>query len=77
MSMNGKNHFEKEPAILDFLFKLADLYMAQVHVAVFTDEDDDKAATFLEHSRATSQHEKMLKEQYKVDMLTVTNLFGK
>ena len=71
------NHFEKEPAILDFLFKLADLYMAQVHVAVFTDEDDDKAVTFLEHTRKTPQYEKMLKEQYKVDTLTVTNLFGK
>ena len=71
------NHFEKEPAILDFLFKLADLYMAQVHVVVFTDDDDDKAVTFLEHTRKTPQYEKMLKEQYKVDTLTVTNLFGK
>ena len=70
------NHFEKEPAILDFLFELADLYMAQVHVAVFTDEDDDKAVTFLEHTRQIPQYEKMLKEQYNEDTLTVTHLFG-
>lgn len=71
------NHFEKEPAILDFLFELADLYMAKVQVAVFTDEDDDKAVTFLEHTRKTPQYEKMLKEQYKEETLTATHLFGK
>src|SRR5690606_21569252 len=35
------NHFEQEPAILNFVFELADLYMAQVAIAVFTDEEDD------------------------------------
>jgi len=70
------NHFEKEAGILDFLFELADLYMAQVHVAVMTDEDDDKAETFLEHARKTPQYEKMLKEQYKEETLTATHLYG-
>jgi nucleotide-binding universal stress UspA family protein len=71
------NHFEKEPAILDFVFELADLYMTQVHVAVMTDEDDDKAATFLEHTRKTPQYEKILKEQYSEETLTATHLYGK
>ncbi|HTN06836.1 universal stress protein [Agriterribacter sp.] len=71
------NHFETEPAILDFLFEMADLYMAQVHVAVMTDEDDDKAAIFLEHTRKTPQYEKMLKAQYKEETLTATHLYGK
>jgi len=71
------NHFEKEPAILDFLFEMADLYMAQVHVAVMTDEDDDKAATFMEHTRKISQYEKMLKEQYSEETLTAAHLYGK
>jgi nucleotide-binding universal stress UspA family protein len=71
------NHFEKEPAILDFVFELADLYMTQVHVAVMTDEDDDKAETFLEHTRKTPQYEKMLKEQYSEGTLTVTQIYGK
>ena len=69
------NHFEKEPAILDFVFELADLYMAQVHVAVMTDED--KAETFLERTRKTPQYEKMLKEQYNEETLTATHLYGK
>ncbi len=70
------NHFEKEPAMLDFVFELADLYMTQVHVAVMTDEDDDKADTFLEHTRKTPQYEKFLKEQYKEETLTATHLYG-
>ncbi|HET9055762.1 MAG TPA: universal stress protein [Chitinophagaceae bacterium] len=70
------NHFEKEPAILDYVFELADLYMAQVQVAVFTDEEDDKAVTFLEHTRKIPQYEKMLKEQYKEETLTATHLYG-
>ena len=77
MLLLATNHFEKEPAILDFVFELADLYMTQVHVAVMTDEDDDKADTFLEHTRKTPQYEKMLKEQYKEETLTATHLYGK
>jgi flavodoxin len=52
------NHFEKDPAILDFLFELADLFMAQVHVVVFSNEDDDKALTFIEHSRNIPEYKK-------------------
>lgn len=70
------NRFEKEPSILDYVFELADLYMAQVQVAVFTDEDDDKAATHLENMRNTPQYEKLLKEKYNEETLTVTNLYG-
>jgi nucleotide-binding universal stress UspA family protein len=71
------NHFENEPAILDFVFELADLYPALVHIAVMTDEDDDNAATFLEHTRKTLQYEKMLKAQYNEETLIATHLYGK
>ncbi len=71
------NHFEEQHAILDFLFELSHLYLAQVQVAVFTDEDDDKAVTFLEHTRKIPQYEKKLQEQYNEEMLSVTHLFGK
>ncbi|MEP7111287.1 MAG: universal stress protein [Ferruginibacter sp.] len=71
------NHFENEPVILDLLFELAALYMAQVHVVVFTDEDDDSAVTFLEYKRKTPEYEKRLKDKYKMDTLVVTNLLGK
>ncbi len=70
------NHFEKEPAMLDFLFELADLYGAQVHVAVFTDEVDDEALTFLEHARNIPGYEKLLRTKYQDDTLTVNHLFG-
>jgi nucleotide-binding universal stress UspA family protein len=70
------NHFEKDPANLDFLFEMAGLYMAQAHVAVFTNETDDSAVTFLEHARRSPEYERMLREQYKQDELTVSNLYG-
>ncbi len=70
------NHFEEEPKLLNFLFDLTKLYDAQLHAAVFTDEDDDKPATFIEHSRNRSHYEETLKEKYKVDTLTVTQLYG-
>ena len=71
------NHFEKEPAMLDFIFELASLYKAQVHVAVFTDEVDDQAFTYMEHNRNIPQYEKMLREMYNDETLTVAHLFGK
>jgi nucleotide-binding universal stress UspA family protein len=49
------NRFEKEPAILDYLFELAGLYMSRVQVAVFTGESDDKAITFLNHDHKISE----------------------
>ena len=70
------NHFEKEPAILDYVFELADLYMSQVQVAVFTDEDDDEAATYMEHLRRTPLYEKLLKQRYQEENLTAIHLYG-
>lgn len=71
------NHFEREPALLDFLFQLAALYKAAVYVAVFTDEDTDIAITFLEHARKVPEYEKVLKAQYKNESIVVTHLYGK
>lgn len=70
------NHFEEEPSLLNFVFELADLYTAQVHAIVFTDEDDDKPATFIAHSHQRSQYENVLKEYHKDDKVTVTQLYG-
>lgn len=71
------NHFEKGPAILDSLFELADMYRAQIHVAVFSDEDSDNVSTLLEHSRNAAHYEEMLRKKYHVPALTVTHLYGK
>ncbi|MEO9021371.1 MAG: universal stress protein [Ginsengibacter sp.] len=70
------NQFEKDPAILNYLFELAGLYMATVQVAVFTDEDDDKALTFLEHTGKIAEYETFLKESYKEDTLTSAHIYG-
>jgi len=70
------NHFENDPEILDFLFETADLYLAEMQVMVFTEEEGDPAFAILEHTRKTPMYEKMLKEQYSQDTLTATHLFG-
>lgn len=70
------NQFEKDPAILDFIFELAGLYMAGVQVAIFTDEDDDKTGTFLEHKKEISAYEEFLKEKYNEETLTSVHLYG-
>jgi nucleotide-binding universal stress UspA family protein len=71
------NHFEKDTAILDYLFEMLGLYMAKMQVAVITDEDDDKAETFLEHRRKLPQYEKMLRETYHDETLAAAHLYGK
>ena len=70
------NQFEKDPDILNFIFELAGLYMASVQVAVFTDEDDDKAGTFVENKHKISEYESFLKEAYNEDTLTSAHLLG-
>jgi hypothetical protein len=70
------NRFEKEPAILDYLFELAGLYMSRVQVAVFTDEDFYKAITFLDHRRKISEYEEYLKDMYNEETLTSAHLSG-
>lgn len=70
------NQFEKDPAILDPIFELAGLYMANMRVAVFTDEDDDKAGTFLEHKKKISEYETFLKKNYSEETLTSAHLYG-
>lgn len=70
------NHFEKGPALLDFLFDLADMYAAKVQVAVMTDVDDDGAATFLEHGRSVAPYQEFLQERYKDKSIMVEHLYG-
>jgi nucleotide-binding universal stress UspA family protein len=70
------NRFEKEPAILDYLFELAGLYMSRVQVAVFTGESDDKAITFLNHDHKISEYEEYLTDMYNEETLTSAHLTG-
>lgn len=70
------NKFEKEPGILNFIFELAGLYMANVQVAIFTDEDDDKAGTFVQDKKDISEYEEFLREKYSEETLTSAHLYG-
>ena len=70
------NHFEKDPALLDFVFELADFFQAQVHVTVFTNDVNDEAITFMEHARKIPEYEAMLKAHYKNQTIIVAHLFG-
>lgn len=70
------NRFEKESGILNYLFELAGMYMARVQVAVFTDEDDDKAATFIENKSKIAEYESFLKENYQEETLSSAHLYG-
>jgi nucleotide-binding universal stress UspA family protein len=70
------NHFEKDPVILDYIFELADLYLAKAQVIVFTEEEGQHAFALLEHHRKTPPYEKMLKEHYHQEALTATQLYG-
>jgi nucleotide-binding universal stress UspA family protein len=70
------NRFEKEPAILDYLFELAGLYMSRVQVAVFTGESDDKTITFLNHDHKISEYEEYLTDMYNEETLTSAHLTG-
>ena len=70
------NRFEKQDIILDFLFELADLYMADITVAVFTDVENEKALAYLENSRKLGEFEKMMKRKYNEKNLSVVHLSG-
>lgn len=72
----ASNRFEKESKILNYLFDLTKVYTAHVQVAVFTDEDDDDAATLVENGKKVSAYGEFLKETYVEEILTSAHLYG-
>ncbi len=70
------NHFEKEPVILDFIFEMTNLYKAETHVAVFTDEDDDSPETMIDYGLKIEDYSNFLKKQYHEQSLVAKNIFG-
>lgn len=70
------NQYEKDPAILNYIFELADLYMANMQVAVFIDEEKDNAGILLENKRKMAEYEHFLKETYKEETLTSALFYG-
>lgn len=70
------NQFQKDSKILNYIFELAGLYMANVQVSVFTDSDDDKAEIYLEHKSNIADYENYLREHYNDQTLTSAHLSG-
>jgi len=70
------NHFEMKSFNTDFVFELADLYMAKVDAVVFTDEEKNDHATFLQHANKIPQYETTLRKKYHEETLTVNQVFG-
>lgn len=70
------NNFEKDPVILNSIFELAGLYMSNVQVTVFTDEEDIKANIYEENEKRMSEYGDFLKKSYSEDTLTSSHLYG-
>lgn len=72
----ASNQFEKDKKILNYIFEVAGLYMANVQVAVFTDENKDNAATLLENERKLAEYASYLTETFHEKTLTSMHLYG-
>lgn len=70
------NHFESEKHFLDLLFEMADLFMAQVNLGVFSDEENTTALAFIDESNKLSSYENMIRRTYNEESITATYLLG-
>lgn len=70
------NQFENKPAVLNYIFEMAGLYMATMQVAVFTDEDNDKSQVFFDNQKKLAEYKTFLKTTYKEDTLSSVHLSG-
>lgn len=70
------NHFEEQPAILNPVVEMADLFLSTLHVTVFTDVKKDSAGTYLEQEEKLAAYKKLLLDRYGEDSLVVSHLTG-
>lgn len=70
------NQFQKNSKILNYLFELAGLYMANVQVTVFTDTDDDKAEVYLDNKAKIGEYSDYLKSNFNENTLISSHLTG-
>ena len=71
------NRFEKEKFILDFLFEMADLFMAQIEVVVFSEEENKESLIYAEDSRNLFEYGSMISKKYSEKTLSAVHLAGK
>ena len=70
-------HFEADDKTLIPILKLAQLEAALVHVAVFTDTDDNDLSGYLEHGRLLNAYQQTLPAKYKDVKFKTEHLEGK
>jgi nucleotide-binding universal stress UspA family protein len=70
-------HFEADDKTLIPILKLAQLEAALVHVAVFTDTDDNDLADYIEHGRLLNAYKQTLPARYKDVQFKTEHLEGK
>lgn len=70
------NHFETEPAMMDYLFELAALYNAQVEIAIFTSDEEENGEVFLDNSILLKEYKNKLRKQYQFEPINVVHIFG-
>ncbi|HUZ60411.1 MAG TPA: universal stress protein [Hanamia sp.] len=71
------HHFEKELRLLDFIFEIANLYMARVNAAIFSNEEKDTVETLLQRTNQIPDYEKFIRRNYEEPMFTTQHIFGK
>lgn len=71
------NHFQDDSRILNSVFELSGLYMANVQVAVFTDTENDKTETYLHNKQHIAEYEDTLKARYYENTVSSVHLIGK
>ncbi len=71
------NHFEDDTNKLDFLFEIANLFMAKINAIIFTDEKKDSAGTAVLHTHETPEYEKFIRRKYNKPTFTATHVLGK
>ncbi|MDE3214469.1 MAG: universal stress protein [Bacteroidota bacterium] len=70
------HHFEQDPPVLDFLFELADLLMAEVEIAVFVDENEETTMATIQNERQFTEYQNTLRKGYFERDLKGTRLVG-
>lgn len=70
------NHFDEATDLVSPVFELAEVFGAEVEVAVFTDEDTAVAVDYLQNAREVNRFEENLKRKYSQVKINPEHLSG-
>jgi len=70
------NDFDEDPGRIDMLIRIADLFNAEIEIAVFIDEDTADAAEYMEKARGISFYEDKINDHFGSHKIKATRLYG-